>query len=142
MAAPPINTQLTTISVDDGSGTPVIINGAQSISDIGSGKASEKNVTTLASTQVETRPGLPDYGTMSFALIRNYDDPGQSELAEMYASQEARTFIVTLPATNPIVTKNVITFTGWVQSLTTNIGADDSVKGVCSVRIISTPVET
>lgn len=131
MAATPILTQLTTVSIDDDTGTPVLINGVMSISGVGSGTATEIPTTTLASTAKEFKQGLRDFGAFSMELVRNQDDLGQLELFDALAAQATRTFIITLPTS----TANVITFDGFVQSVTTEIAADGIVTGTATIRI-------
>tara|TARA_R110002167_G_scaffold357967_1_gene573719 strand:- start:675 stop:1088 length:414 start_codon:yes stop_codon:yes gene_type:complete len=129
--ATPILAQGTTVSVGDGAASTAVIGGIISMSGIGSGSASEIDVTTLASTAKEFRQGLKDNGSMTFELIRDEDDAGQAELKEMEDAQASREFIITLPTS----TLNVFTFTGFVTTLSTEVGADDVVKGSCTVRI-------
>ena len=131
MAAIPILSQTTTVSIDDSGGSPVLINGVMSITGIGSGSATEINVTTLASTAKEFRQGLRDFGSVAMDIIRNQDDAGQLEMFTAMAAQSVRTFIVTLPTS----TANVGTFEGFVQSLSTDINADGVVTGKATVRI-------
>jgi hypothetical protein len=131
MAAPPILSQQTTISIDDGTGTPVTINGVRAITGIGSATATEIDVTTLASTAREFRQGLRDFGAISLDLIRNQDDLGQLEMFDAMAAQDIRTFIVTLPSS----TNNVITFDGFVQNIPLDISADGVVTGTATIRI-------
>lgn len=131
MAATPILTQLTTVSIDDDTGTPVLINGVMSISGVGSGTATEIPTTTLASTAKEFKQGLRDFGAFSMELVRNQDDLGQLELFDALAAQATRTFIITLPTS----TANEITFDGFVQSVTTEIAADGIVTGTATIRI-------
>lgn len=129
MAADPILAQDTTITIG---GTAIA--GVRSITGIGSGKATEIDVTTLASTAKEFRMGLQDFGSIQIEMIRNQDDTGQVALFTNLAAQTSATFIVTLPSS----TANVITFTGFVTSVTTDIGADGVVTGVAEVRITGT----
>lgn len=136
MAAVPILTQLTTVSIDDATGTPVLIDGVMSISGIGSGSATEIPVTTLASTAKEFKQGLRDFGAFSMELVRNQDDLGQLEMFGALAAQATRTFIVTMPTS----TANIITFDGFVQSVTTEIAADGIVTGTATIRITGSVV--
>lgn len=129
MAADPILAQDTTITIG---GTAIA--GVRSITGIGSGKATEIDVTTLASAAKEFRMGLQDFGSVQIEMIRNQDDTGQLALFTNLAAQTSATFIVTLPTS----TANVITFTGFVTSVTTDIGADGVVTGVAEVRITGT----
>lgn len=131
MAATPILAQGVTMSIDDSGSSPVTINGIVSISGIGSGTATEIDVTTLASTAKEFKQGLRDFGSISIELIRNQDDLGQLEMFNAMGLQATRTFIVTLPTS----TANVGTFEGFVQSLSTDINADGVVTGTAVVRI-------
>lgn len=129
--ATPILAQGTTVTVEDGAASTATIGGIISMSGIGSGTASEIDVTTLASTAKEYRQGLKDNGSMTFELIRDEDDAGQVELKEMEDAQATREFVITLPSS----TLNVFTFDGFVTSLTTEVGADDVVRGTCTVKI-------
>lgn len=129
--ATPILAQGTTVTVEDGAASTATIGGIVSIAGIGSGSASEIDITTLASTRKEYRQGLQDNGSISFELIRDEDDAGQVELREMQAAQATREFVITLPSS----TLNVLTFDGFVTSLTTDIGADDVARGTCTVKI-------
>ena len=129
--ATPILAQGTTVTVEDGAASTAVIGGIISMSGIGSGSATEIDVTTLASTAKEFRQGLKDNGSMTFELIRDEDDAGQVELKEMEDAQATREFVITLPSS----TLNVFTFDGFVTSLTTDIGADDVVRGTCTVKI-------
>ncbi len=131
MAATPILAQGVTMSIDDSVGAPVTINGVVSISGIGSGTATEINVTTLASTAKEFRQGLRDFGSVTVELIRDQDDLGQKEMFDAMGLQAVRTIIVTLPTS----TLNVGTFEGFVQSLSTDINADGVVTGSATIRI-------
>ena len=126
-----VSAQLTTISFN---GVP--IGGVKSIDNIGSGSASEKDKTTLASVAKESEPGLPDYGTMDITLLRDNDDLGQEELRASYAAQETHEVIVTVPEG----TLNVCTFQGWVMSLTTDIKTDGFLEGTCKIRITGEPI--
>lgn len=132
-----IKTQLSTLTVEDDGGDPTAIGGIESITGIGSGSATEIPITTLASTAKEFRQGLQDFGTIQISLSRrNEDDVGQTELSAMLAAQATREFVLTLPES----TKNVITFQGFVTQITSDIAADNVVKGTVTVRITGTPV--
>lgn len=126
MAATPIFCQGTTLSFN-----AVAVNGVVGITGVGSGSATEIPVTTLASTAKEFKPGLRDFGSVSVDLIRNQDDLGQLELFNGLTSQLVATCVITLPTS----TANVGTFSGFVQSLSTDVGADGVVMGKCTIRI-------
>lgn len=131
MAATPILCQTTTMTFDDAGGSPVAVNGIKSITGIGSGSATEIDVTTLASTAKEFKQGLRDFGSIEVDMIRNQDDLGQVEMFNAMGLQATRTVIVTLPTS----TANVATFEGFVQSISTDISADGAVMGKAKIRI-------
>lgn len=133
MAATPILAQATTISVG---GTAIA--GVKSITGIGSGSATEIDVTTLASTAKEIRMGLQDFGSIDIEMVRNQDDSGQLALFTNMGAQTSATFVVTLPTS----TANVITFTGYVMSIGLDVNADGVVTGKATVRISGAPVFT
>jgi hypothetical protein len=139
MAAPAILTQGTTVSISDGS-APVVINGVQSLSGLGNGTASKINVTTLASTAMEYRQGLQDLGDFTMQFIHNADDLGQIELADARASQATREFVLTLPATNPTVTKNVWTANVIVTQLSFDVAANGVAQGSATFAVSGLPV--
>ena len=109
----------------------VAVGGLMSISGIGSGSATEIDITTFASTAKEFTQGLRDFGTISVELRRNQDDLGQVEMFTAMASQLTRTVVITLPSS----TANVATFSGFVQSLSTDLQADGAVTGTAVIRI-------
>lgn len=109
----------------------VAVGGLMSITGIGSGSATEIDITTFASTAKEFTQGLRDFGSVSIKLRRNQDDLGQAEMFSAMASQLTRTVVITLPSS----TANVATFTGFVQSLSTDLEADGAVTGTAVIRI-------
>lgn len=131
MAAAPILAQGVTMTFDDSGSSPVTVNGIVSISGIGSGSATEIDVTTLASTAKEFKQGLRDFGSISIELIRNQDDLGQKEMFDAMGLQATREVVITLPTS----TANVGTFDGFVQSISTDINADGVVTGTATIRI-------
>lgn len=109
----------------------VAVGGVKSISGIGSGSATEIDTTTLASTAKEFAQGLRDFGAIEIDMIRDNDDLGQAEMFESWAAQTTVPIVVTLPSS----TLNVFTFSGFVQSLPSDIGADGVVMGKAKIRI-------
>lgn len=126
MTATPILCQGTTLTFNS-----VAVNGVVGMTGLGSGSATEHDITTLASTAKEFKPGLRDFGLVTVDLIRNQDDLGQVELFNALASQSTYTVVITLPSS----TANVGTFSGFVQSLSTEIAADGVVMGKCTIRV-------
>lgn len=109
----------------------VAVGGLMSITGIGSGSATEIDVTTFASSAKEYLQGLRDFGSIEVQLRRNQDDLGQAEMFSAMASQTTRTVVITLPSS----TANVATFTAFVQSLSTDLKADGAVEGKAVLRI-------
>lgn len=109
----------------------VTVGGIKSITGIGSGTASEIDITTLDSTAKEFAQGLRDFGSIEVDLVRDQDDLGQVEMFNSMATQSTETIVVTLPSS----TANVITFSGFVQSLSSDISADGVVMGKAKIRI-------
>lgn len=109
----------------------VAVGGLMSITGIGSGSATEIDQTSFASTAKEFVQGLRDFGSISIKLRRNQDDLGQAEMFNAMASQLTRTVIITLPSS----TSNVATFSAFVQSLSTDLEADNIVTGTAVLRI-------
>ncbi len=109
----------------------VAVGGLMSITGIGSGSATEIDITTFASSAKEFTQGLRDFGSVSIELRRNQDDVGQVEMFTAMASQLTRTVIITLPTS----TANVATFTGFVQSISTDLAADGAATGTAVIRI-------
>lgn len=133
MADPtPILAQDTTMTIANSVATPVAIGGLMSITGIGSGSATEIDVTTLASTSKEYRQGLRDFGSISVEFSRrNQDDLGQKEMFDAMGLQAVREFVVTLSSS----TADVITFDGFVQSISLDVNSDGVVTGTATVRI-------
>ncbi len=140
MAAPAILTQGTTFSIDDETGDPVSISGIQSATGIGSGTASKIDVTTLASTAKEYRMGLQDWGDFQLTFIWNADDAGQAEMQAAKDAQAKRTFIITLPSTDPLVTLNIWTAEVYVLQMQSDINSDGVVTGTATIAVTGEPI--
>lgn len=115
-----------------------LVGGVTSITGIGSGSATEIDTTTLASDAKEFSQGLRDFGSIELDLIRDYADVGQAAMATAMAAQATEEIIVTLPA----ATNNTLTFSGFVQSLPSDIAADSKVMGKAKIRITGAVVVT
>ncbi len=122
----PILTQGTTVTFNS-----VSIGGVKSITGIGSGKAKAIDVTTLASTAMEYKQGLRDFGTLAIDVVRDQDDAGQAAVYTAQASQLTETVVVVFPSS----TLKTATFSCWVESFTADAKADDIVLGVITLRI-------
>lgn len=139
MAAPAIKTQGTTISLSDGT-SPVVINGHQAIKGIGSGTATKIDVTTLASTAKEYRMGLQDWGDFTLDFIWNLDDLGQANMLAAKDAQIARAFVMTLPGTDPTLTKDIFTANVFVLQMQCDVNADGVVQGTATFAVSGEPV--
>jgi len=135
-----IPTQGATISIADSGGSPVAITGHQSIAGIGSGTASLIDVTTLLSDAKEKRMGLQDWGTFTLTFLWNLDDAGQAEMLDAMNTRSKRTFILTLPNTDPVVTLNVWTAQVFVLQMQANVEADGCVKGTAQLAVTGNPI--
>ncbi len=118
--------QGTTMSFDSNA-----VGGLMSITGIGSGSATEIDITTFASTAKEFTQGLRDFGSISIELRRNQDDVGQAAMFTAMASQLTKVIVITLPTS----ALNIATFSGFVQSLSTDMQADGAVTGTAVIRI-------
>jgi len=135
MAAPAILTQGTTFSIEDDGGDPVVIAGIQSMTGLGSTQANKIDTTTLASTRKEYRMGLADYGDFNLTFIWNQDDPGQAAMLEACDAQSTRQMVITVPATDPTVTKNVLTMDVIVLNMQMDIDADSVIQGSATLSV-------
>lgn len=135
MAAPAISSQGSTFTIADSGGSPVTINGVQSVSGLGSGQASKIDVTTLASAAKEYRMGLQDWGDFTINFIWNPDDLGQQELKNAKSASTAREMVVTYENTDPVLTLDTETFDVLVLSVSKDINADGVLQGTATLSI-------
>lgn len=124
--AVPILTQGTTVTFN-----AISIGGVKSMTGIGSGKSKAIDVTTLASTAMEYKQGLRDFGTLQIDVIRDQDDAGQAAVFTAQSTQSSETVVIVLSSS----TVKTATFTAWVESMTADTKADDVVMGVITLRI-------
>lgn len=137
MTALAILTQGTTFSLGSG---PTVINGVQSVTGVGAGKAKEIETTTLASTAKEFRMGLQDFGSFNMSFIWDKDDAGQALMYTAMSGQLPEQFIMVLPSTNPTITLHTFTAQVYVTSISQEIQPDGIVKGSATFRITGLPV--
>lgn len=126
MAYSVVLTQATTLTFNS-----VAVAGVVGMKGLGSGKSTEIDVTTLASTAKESRQGLQDFGTITVSLIRSLDDAGQAALQTAHAAQANQTAVIVLPSG----TLKTATFTCYVDSLSSDIDKDGVVTGDAMLRI-------
>ena len=93
------------------------------------GEAADIDVTTLASTAMEYRPGLQEFGNISINLMRDPADAGQEELRRAKAAQETIPFVLTLAS------GEVANFSGYCKSITAAGGINKVVDGKANIKI-------
>lgn len=131
MTAPvPIITQGATMTITDGSASPVSIGGISTITGFGGGKASEIDVTTFASTAKEYLMGLQDFGSFEIEGVWNQDDVGQAQCMSAMNLQAQRVFVLTLP----LSTANVGTVSVFVMSVNMDGKQNDAARVKISFR--------
>jgi hypothetical protein len=126
MAYTVVLTQATTLTFNS-----VAVAGVVGMKGLGSGKSTEIDITTLASTAKEFRQGLQDFGSITVTLIRSLDDAGQAALLTAHAAQASQTCIIVLPSG----TLKTATFTAFVDMITSDIDKDGVVTGEAVLRI-------
>jgi hypothetical protein len=97
---------------------------------IAGGQKAEIAVTTLCSTAVETRLGLPDYGEATMNVNFVPGDPAQVELEAANTDGLARWFKVVLP--NGCA---VLSFQAFVRQISLSIGVNQALQGTIGLRI-------
>ncbi len=131
MAYSVVLTQGTTITFDS-----IPVYGVTGIKGIGSGKSDEIPTTTLLSEGKEFELGLPDFGTITLALNRSLDDPGQAAMLAANLAQEKKTVIITLPHGD----LTVGTFIAGVSEITMDIEGQKVTTGEAMLRVSGTIV--
>ncbi len=126
MAYSVVLTQATTLTFNSQA-----VAGVVGMKGLGSGKSTEIDVTTLASTAKEFRQGLQDFGSITVSLIRSNDDVGQAALLTAHAAQANATTVIVLPSG----TLKTATFTAFVDSISSDIDKDGVVTGDAVLRI-------
>ncbi len=126
-----VDAQGTVVKVTNGAAALVVVGGIQSISGLGSGSRSERDRTTLASTDKEFGFGLKDNGSFTLNGLYSPDDVGQTELLAMHRAAQAvaREFEVTLE------NGEVRTFDAFVTEAPIEPGADADVTVAYGIRI-------
>lgn len=103
-----------------------------------SGSAADIDRTNAASTRKINKQGLADFGTFQVDLQRDPGDVGQAVLDARKADGASTTFKFTIPG----ATAQVMTFVGFVKSLSLEADTAGDLKGKCNIRITGTPVWT
>lgn len=93
----------------------------------------EIDVTDFASVAVETLPGMPDYGEITFSGFFNYADAGQTIVLADAFNVAAGTKAWTIP----FVTQSMqFIFNAWVKSFVPDAGGpNDAYKFTATLRV-------
>ena len=145
MASSAIQSQGTVISCSttyDSSATGyTAIKNVQSISGIGSGSASDIDVTDLQSTAKEYLTGLKDEGEISIALKYDYSDAGQGIIQTAVDNSSLIYFDIEIPISG-MTTGARFSFSGTPKSFSKDIGVDAVVDSTITVMISGSVTET
>ena len=123
-----LDAQSATFSIADETPAAIIVGGIVSFSGF-DGEASDRDITTLASTAREFRQGLEDSGNFSIELFRDPSDVGQAEMATAKAAKATRECVLTLDS------GDIATFDAYVKSLTSSGAVDGDVNGSANLKI-------
>jgi hypothetical protein len=93
------------------------------------GAANIMDVTNLASSAEEIRPGIPRYGQLSFEIDWDHNDPGQLALLAKQLNQQQSAFKLVLPD------GHTATWNAYVMKVPSQGGVDQVVRGTIDVRI-------
>lgn len=102
-----------------------------SISGLGSGSASEIDVTSLSSTAKEFLMGLEDEGSITLSLNLDTADTMQTGLRTDRAAQTLRNFQLDLTDSGP----TTISFAAYIQTFAVSIAVDDKIGLEVTLRI-------
>lgn len=129
-----LKSQGVTLEVSDGAGTPVfsVVGEISGITGVGSGAATEIDVTNLSSTAKEFIMGLRDEGTISITGFLDPDDTaGQVRMRTLRDTSASTDFKITLtdsPAT-------VLSFEAFVPTFGFDINPDGAIPMNGSLRV-------
>ena len=127
-----IKSQGTTVGVSTNLTTPVYttIGNVKSISGLGSGEASDIDITHLSSDAKEYTTGLIDNGTVSLTLDYDGSDAGQIVIQDAVEGSTTLKFKITLPDT-----LGAFTFNGIPKSFSKDISVDSVITSSVSIRV-------
>lgn len=127
------------IALGDGASPEVFTNIPQvvEITGLGSGEASDIDVTDFDSTGMEFMPGLKDEGTISVKLNLDPDNAVHEDLKDLRDAQTLNNFKITL-TNSPATTW---TFSAYVKSLSRDMASNDVLRSVMTLRISGSVTE-
>lgn len=127
-----LDAQGTTVTFNDGT-TAQTVGGVVSFS-FGDGQASDIDITTLASTAMEYRQGLQDFGDCTLELMRDPSDVGQAAMETAKSAGATREVVITLPD------GAVATFDAYVKSISTSGGVNAVATGTATLKVTGSVV--
>ncbi|MFW1676456.1 phage tail tube protein [Pontibacter sp. JAM-7] len=127
-----LDAQGATVTFNDGT-TAQTVGGCVSFS-FGDGQAADIDITTLASTAMEYRQGLQDFGDCTIELKRDPNDVGQAAMETAKAAQATREVVITLPS------DDVATFNAYVKSISSSGGVNDVLNGTATLKVTGSVV--
>lgn len=126
-----VKSQGTTIGISTVLAVPVYVTIAnvKGISGLGSGEASDIDITHLSSSAKEFAVGLKDEGTITLTLDYDPDDAGQTDLQTSVDNSAMCKFKITLPST-----VGAFTFSGTPKSFSKEIAVDGVITSSVTIR--------
>ncbi len=127
-----IDTQGTILKIGD-SGSPEAFTTIPNIVDIDgpSAAATEKDATTLASTAIESRPGLVDWGSLNLEMMWDERDTVHAGMRADFNAKTVRNFQL-IDAGSPTKTYSS---TGWIKTLPANYSLNELVRASVEIRL-------
>lgn len=122
-----INAQGTVFTFEDGVPVAQTIGGVQSFGL--SSTSPEREITTLASTAVERKLGLPDNGTLTLNVLYDRADVGQAALIDAAANNQTRECVMTLSD------GKIATFQATPKTPPIDTDADDDLKSTIELVV-------
>lgn len=130
-----LDAQGATLTIKNAVGTDIPIGGLVSFSGF-DGEASDIDITTLASSAMEFRQGLQDFGNFSIELMTDPDDVGQTELKTAKSTLATREFILTLRSGHRF------TFNAYVKSFTLTGAVNEVATSSVNMKVTGDVVES
>lgn len=100
------------------------------------GEAPERVVSTFASTNVERKLGLPDFGSLTLEAYWDDDDAGQAAIIAAQALNATREVVITFP------NGTVKTFPATPKPLPISAGQDEDIRTTIVLTVAGTVVTT
>ena len=135
-----IQAQGSTLTIEDGGGTPITIGSFMSWDGL-NGSSTIIDCTDLASTAKEKIQGLQDFGSFTIEVNWDGEDLGQQECLLAKTAQATRTMVLTVGGV-PSLDIGVATFDAFVVSVDVKGGQDDKVSRTITFEVTGAAVWT